>query len=73
MELNGKMQSETNLYRSLQERYRQCQLQSYSTFPMAIRVTRDNGRRVRSTVLWGGLSLDDFMQVECDAGDAILK
>jgi hypothetical protein len=32
-ELTGKMQSETNLYRSLQERYRQCQLRSYSAFP----------------------------------------
>jgi hypothetical protein len=33
MELNGKMQTETNLSRSRQERYRQCQLRSYSTFP----------------------------------------
>lgn len=32
-ELTEKMQSETNLYRSLQERYRQCQLRSYSAFP----------------------------------------
>jgi len=32
-ELTGKAQSEASLYRSLQERYRQCQLRSYSAFP----------------------------------------
>lgn len=32
-ELTGKMQSESNLYRSLQDRYRQCQLRSHSAFP----------------------------------------
>ena len=45
MELNGKMQSETNLYRSRRETYRQCQLRSYSTLPNGNYVTRDNGRR----------------------------
>jgi hypothetical protein len=45
MELNGKMQTETNLYRSRQERYRQCHYSPIARSPMAIMVTRDNGRR----------------------------
>jgi len=33
-ELSSKAQSEANLYHALQERYRQCQLQSYNRFPI---------------------------------------